>query len=174
VHGRRQPVLGAGRLVLTVVLLGCSTTPPTPPSATPGTPDEAASATASAPEVRCTPDPDVTAPALRDPCPAAIEAVRTSVVVAGLPIEWLVVEPGPFFCDVIWSGAASERPCYGPAVRPGQYMRAWVGFVGSDEVGAVALGRNLPPDDELQDASPIPWHATLLAVEVPPAGWSEP
>lgn len=95
-------------------------------------------------------------------------------MVVGLPIEWLVVEPGPFFCDVIWPGTASERPCYGPVVRPGQYMRAWVGFVGSDEVAAVALGRNLPPDDDLQDASPIPWRATLLAIEVPPAGWSEP
>ena len=92
----------------------------------------------------------------------------------GLPLAWLVVGPGPFYCDVIWEGAASVRPCYGPAVRPGQYMHAWVGFGGTERIAAVALGRNLPPDEELATADPIPWRATLLAVEIPPGGWSKP
>ena len=59
-------------------------------------------------------------------------------------------------------------------VIPGQYMHAWVRFLGSEQVAAVMLGRDLPADLRVPAASPLPWNATLVTVEVPPAAWVMP
>jgi hypothetical protein len=59
-------------------------------------------------------------------------------------------------------------------VVPGQFRHAWVNFHGLAEVAAVMLGRDLPPDLNAPAAVPLPWMATLVRVEVPPAGWVMP
>lgn len=109
-----------------------------------------------------------------DPCPEAIVAVQLAVAPVRLPSERIVIEPGPFYCDVIWPGVGSPRTCSGYAARPGQFMHAWISFRGSAVVAAVMLGLNLPEDLEAPGATRPPWHATLVAVEVPPAGWAMP
>ena len=106
-----------------------------------------------------------------DPCPNAIVAVELAVAPVRLPIERIVLEPGPFYCDLIWPGGQSAGPCFGPMVRPGQYMHGWVWFRGSDKVAAVMLGLDLPDDLDQPGATRPPWHATLVATEVPPAGF---
>ena len=53
-------------------------------------------------------------------------------------------------------------------------MHAWVRFLRSEQVAAVMLGRDLPADLSVPAATPLPWKATLVAVEVPPAGWVMP
>ena len=109
-----------------------------------------------------------------DPCPAAIIAVELSVAPALLPIQRIVIEPGPFFCDLIWPGVASAPACYGPMVRPGQFMHAWVSFGKSSKVAAVMLGLDLPDDLDAPGATRPPWSATLVKVEIPPTGWVMP
>jgi len=127
------------------------------------------------PAIACTPESAEVVPALRgDPCPGAIVAVELAVAPVRLPIARLVIEPGPFYCDVVWPGVGSPPACYGVLVIPGQYMHAWVAFDRSDEVAAVMLGRDIPRDLNEPAASPLPWNATLVTVEVPPAGWTMP
>ena len=165
----------ARHLGLTAVLIAgaavgaCAPTPSAPPS-------QSAAAVAASPasiEVVCTPDAD--APAyLGDPCPPAIVAVELAVAPVRLPIARVVIEPGPFFCNDVWPGAGVEPPCYAPMVQPGQFMHAWVSFARSTEVGAVMLGRELPLEIGSPPPPPPPWAATLVTVEVPPAGWSMP
>lgn len=127
------------------------------------------------PQVDChgesTPLPSVLA---ADPCPDAIFAVGLAVAPVRLPIERIVLEPGPFYCDLIWPGAQTAPPCYGAMVRPGQFMHGWVWFRGSDEVAAVMLGLDLPDDLDEPSATRPPWRTTLVTVEVPPAGWVMP
>lgn len=106
-----------------------------------------------------------------DPCPDAIAAVEQLVTPGQPPIARIVLEPGPFYCDLIWPGGQSAGPCFGPNVRPGQYMHGWVWFRGSDEVAAVMLGLDLPADLDQPGATRPPWHATLVATEVPPPGF---
>jgi hypothetical protein len=165
----------AGGLGRTVVLIagvaigGCSPTPSTPPSQQP----TAATASPASIAVACT--PDVSAPAyLGDPCPPATVAVELAVAPVRLPISRVVIEPGPFFCDDVWPGAGVEVPCYGPMAQPGQFMHAWVSFEQSSDVAAVMLGRDLPLEIGSPSPTPPPWTATLVTVEVPPAGWSMP
>jgi hypothetical protein len=100
--------------------------------------------------------------------------VELAVAPVRLPIERMVLEPGPFYCDVIWPGATTAPACFGTLVIPGQYLHAWVRFVRSDEVAAVMLGRDLPADLTVPATTPLPWNATLVAVEVPPKGWVMP
>jgi len=107
-----------------------------------------------------------------DPCPEAVVAVSVAVAPVRLPIERIVIEPGPFYCDAVWPGVGSPPACYGPVVRPGQFMHAWVSFHGSDQVAAVMLGRDLPTDEASATASP--WTATVVTVAVPPARWVMP
>jgi hypothetical protein len=127
------------------------------------------------PTVECTPERAEVVAALRgDPCPGAITAVELATAPVRLPIVRLVIEPGPFFCDNVWPGAGSPPICYGVLVIPGQFMHAWVAFTGSEAVAAVMLGRDLPPDFDSPAASPLPWNATLVTVEVPPEGWVLP
>ena len=109
-----------------------------------------------------------------DPCPAAILAVELAVATVRLPIERIVVEPGSFSCGLYWPGAQTPPACYGAMTRPGQYMHAWVSFVGSSEVAVVVLGLNLPSDLDAPGATRPPWQTTVLAVEVPPSGWVMP
>ncbi len=109
-----------------------------------------------------------------DPCPGAITAVELAVAPERLPLERLVIVPGPFYCDVIWPGFQTPPACSGTLVFPGQFMHAWVRFVRSDKVAAVMLGRDLPQDLGVPATTPLPWMATLVAVEVPPAGWVLP
>jgi hypothetical protein len=125
--------------------------------------------------VSCTQDSGPLPPALAtDPCPDAVFAVELAVAPVRLPIERIVIEPGPFYCDVIWPGVGTPRVCAGVSVRPGQFMHAWASFVGSREVAAVALGLDLPDDINAPGATRPPWNATLVAVETPPAGWVMP
>ena len=108
-----------------------------------------------------------------DPCPSAILAVQIAAAPVRLPIERIAIEPGPFWCDVVWPGVQSPAACFGVMVRPGQYMHAWATFVGSPKVAAVMLGLDLPPDDAPGATRP-PWSATLVATEIPPDGWVMP
>jgi hypothetical protein len=109
-----------------------------------------------------------------DPCPSARMAVELAVAPVRLPIDRIAVEPGPFFCAVFWPGGGSMPPCYGPVVRPGQFMHAWVSFSNSQKVAVVVLGLDLPANLEVPGSTRPPWNATVLAVEVPPAGWVMP
>ncbi len=108
-----------------------------------------------------------------DPCPSAILAVQIAVAPVRLPIERMAIEPGPLFCDVIWEGLGSPPICYGSIFRPGQFMHAYVRFAGSARIAVVMLGLDLPIDDAPAATRP-PWSATLVTVEVPPAGWMMP
>ncbi len=109
-----------------------------------------------------------------DPCPSATMAVELAIAPVRLPIDRIAIEPGPFFCAVFWPGGGSMPPCYGPVVRPGQFMHAWVSFSGSEKVAVVVLGLDLPTDLDIPGSTPPPWNATVLAVEVPPARWVMP
>jgi hypothetical protein len=167
------PVLRSGltrSASITLLVLACSPAVSPVPSAfeleTPGQ-------TTPSIDVSCTPDSE--APGyLGDPCPEAITAVELAVAPVRLPITGVVIEPGPFFCDDVWPGAGSDPPCYGPMVRPGQFMHAWVSFERSQRVAAVALGRDFPIEPGSPQPSAPPWNATLVTVEVPPADWSAP
>ena len=146
---------------------------PNPPIASPA-PTLPAVPSSPAISIKCRPE-SAPQPALGgDPCPGAISAVELAVAPVELPIERIVVEPGPFYCDVIWPGAMTAPACYGTLVIPGQYMHAWVRFVRSEEVAAVMLGRDLPADLSVPAPTPLPWLATLVAVELPPTGWVMP
>jgi hypothetical protein len=141
---------------------------PSPSAARPASP-------APTPAVTCSAEAGPLPPALAtDPCPAAILAVEIAVAPVRLPIERIAIEPGPFYCDDLWPGAGSPRACYGPIVRPGQFMHGWASFVGSEEVAAVALGLDLPDDLDAPGATRPPWNATLVTVEIPPSGWVMP
>ena len=124
-------------------------------------------------EISCT--PDAQAPAyLGDPCPAATVAVELAVAPVRLPLARVIIQPGPFFCDDVWPGAGVEAPCYAPMVQPGQFMHAWVSFAKSSEIAAVMVGRDLPTEVGSPRPAPPRWTATLITVEVPPAGWAMP
>jgi hypothetical protein len=106
-----------------------------------------------------------------DPCPSAVLAVESAVASIRLPIQRLVLLAGPLFCDVIWEGYGSPRACFGQLVRPGQYMHAYVSFSDSPKVAVVMLGLDLPADDNDPAATRPPWQTTLVALDIPPAGW---
>jgi hypothetical protein len=167
----RSPESGRLRLAIALIaLVGAACSPtnpkPSPPATTPP---------ATTIDIACTPERAEVVPALRgDPCPGAITAVELAVAPVRLPIRQIVIEPGPFYCDDVWPGVGSQPACYGGLVLPGQYMHAWATFERSDEVAAVMLGRDIPSNLEVPAAQPIPWSATLVTVEVPPAGWSMP
>jgi hypothetical protein len=127
------------------------------------------------PSIRCTPETGaVTGSLAVDPCPGAVAAVRAAVASGNAPVDRMVIEPGPFFCDEVWLGVGTPRVCAGPGVQPGQYMHAWVAFRGSSKVAAVMLGLDMPENPNAPGATRPPWHATLVRLEVPPAGWVMP
>lgn len=126
-------------------------------------------------DVACNPELGGVAPALRgDPCPGAITAVELAVAPVRLPIARIVVEPGPFYCDVLWPGVQSPATCYGVLVLAGQFMHARVSFERSDQIAVVMLGRDLPHNLQVPASKPIAWNATLVTVEAPPDGWTMP
>ena len=164
-----------------VALIACACTSIVHPSPSPATSPspgstsiESESPTAPPMTISCQADAAPAPALLGDPCPGATAAVELAVAPARLPIERIVIEPGPFYCDVIWPGATTAPACFGTLVIPGQYMHAWVRFVRSEKVAAVMLGRDLPPDLNVPASTPLPWMATLAAVEVPPLGWVMP
>ena len=177
---------GRHRLAIALVALATAACSPTnvqpSPAATGSTPaSPSAQTTLASPgpsetiDVACTPERAEVVPALRgDPCPGAITAVELAVAPVRLPISRIVIEPGPFYCDDVWPGATSRPACYGVLVLPGQYMHAWAAFERSAEVAAVMLGRDIPSNLDVPAAEPLPWSATLVTVEVPPANWTMP
>ena len=174
-------------IAVAALVLGCAPTVTAPPTVAPTAsfiPAASEGPAGSSPpiDVRCTPDSEAPA-ALGDPCGEAIVAVELAVAPVRLPIRRVVIEPGPFYCNNVWPGAGSEAPCYGPIIRPGQYMHAWVSFERSDKIAAVMLGRDFRTEPGARDfptepGSPEPtvgpWSATLVTVEVPPAAWVMP
>jgi hypothetical protein len=153
------------------------------PRPTLSTPSAVATAALPSFAAMATPDPSVrcraeagafTGSLAQDPCPGAVAAVRDAVASVTVPIDRIVIEPGPFFCDEVWLGAGTPRVCAGPGVQPGQFMHAWVAFRGSSEVAAVMLGLDMPQNPNAPGATRPPWHATLVRLEVPPAGWVMP
>jgi hypothetical protein len=163
--------------VLSLILVACAPTVSPTPGVTPvesGAAPESGSPSPPAIVIECHADA-APQPALGgDPCPGAITAVELAVAPVRLPIERIVIQPGPFYCDVIWPGVRSAPVCFGTLVIPGQYMHAWVSFERSDKVAAVMLGRDLPADLNVPATVPLPWNATLVAAEVPPTGWEMP
>lgn len=109
-----------------------------------------------------------------DPCPSAVAAVVIAVATVNMPAERMVIESGPLFCDVIWEGYGSPAVCHGQAIRPGQFMHAYVSFTDSSKVAVVMLGLDLPADDNDPLATRPPWNTTLVAFDDPPAGWVMP
>ena len=113
---------------------------------------------APTPSVDCTAEAAAAAVCARErPCPAAILAVELAVAPVRLPIQRIVIEPGPFYCDVIWPGVGSPPPCYGPMVRPGQFMHAWVSFGKSVEGRRGHARADLPDDLDAPAATRPPW-----------------
>jgi hypothetical protein len=171
--------IAAAALVLTVAVAilvagGQDQRPvaPTPPRQSAAL---AAESPGPTPAVRCQEEPGDLAAGLSKPaCPDAILAVQLAVAPVRLPIDRIVIDPGPFFCDVLWPGVRTPAVCLGTFVQPGQFMHAWVGFVGSPKVAAVLLGLDLP----LTTPSPRPtrpqWTTTLVTVAIPPTGWVMP
>jgi hypothetical protein len=158
-------------LLLLVLAAGCGPTAPSPaPTSAEPTPLPA-SPTPSVPVAVTSCQPDPNAVPLGDPCPSAILAVRSAIAGLGLPTT-IVVQPGRFYCGVIWPGVGSPPACLGgPAIEPGREMRAWVAFAGSSKVAAVALLRDLAASPA---ASPGPWLTNVFAFQVPPEGWVLP
>jgi hypothetical protein len=62
--------------------------------------------------------------------------------------------------------------CFGPLVMPGTTMHGWVSFTGSAKVAAVSL--HLQPATGPSPAPSPMWVATIVAFQVPPAGWVMP
>lgn len=122
----------------------------------------------------CVPDPAVPSGSLSNPCPSAIAATLQAVSRYGLVPLRVSLAWGNFGCaGYIWPGAGTEPVCFGAFEVPGRDMHGWVSFAGSPKVAAVELRRDLPADGSAPP-SPPPWHATVIAFEVPPAGFAMP
>ena len=127
--------------------------------------------------VACAEEPgDLTLGLRRPACPTAILAVELAVAPVRLPIERIVIQPGPFFCDVLWPGPQTAKPgCRGGgAVQPGQFMHAWVAFRDSPKVAVVMLGLDLPDFTSSPRPTRPPWITTIVTTEIPPTGWVMP
>lgn len=138
-------------------------------------PAAAAASPGPTPAVLCHEEPGDLALGLSKPaCPEAILAVQLAVAPVRLPIDRIAIEPGPFFCDVLWPGVQTAAPCRGAFVQPGQFMHAWVSFRGSMKVAVVMLGLDLPIVAQSPRPTRPPWISTLVTVEIPPTGWVMP
>jgi hypothetical protein len=170
VHRPNMRALAA--LVIIVFVAGCG---PVTPSPSPTLPEPTATAASPLPTspsavLSCQPDPE--ASELGDPCPSAAMAVQAVVARFGYPVTRIVIQPGRFFCGVLWPGVQSMPACLGgPATAPGGAMYGWVAFAGTTKVAAVSLVRDVPTTP---GASPGPWVAFVNSYDVPPAGWLVP
>ena len=90
-------------------------------------------------------------------CPVAEVAVETAVADLGYPIQRIVIAPTTFPCGVPWPSGYAACP-------PFLELAAFVTFAGTDQVAALTIAT-------ASDRPPI---ATLVAFQVPPAGWSMP
>ena len=68
---------------------------------------------------------------LGDSRPSALAAVRAAVALLGLPIAEVYIQPGIFWCGVLWPRFQSMPPCAGISVVPGASMHGWVAFAGT-------------------------------------------
>jgi hypothetical protein len=142
------------------------------PGVTPSPTPEPTPTALPEPQIDCTAEPGALPAMLAsDPCPDAITAVELAVAPQRLPVSRMVIEPGPFYCDLVWPGGQTLSPCRPAAARPGQFMHGWVGFFGSDQVAAVVLGLDLPDDLDAPGATRPPWKVTIVADDVPPPGF---
>lgn len=173
---RRTILVAVAALVVTVivvVLLSARTSPPSIPSASP----TGGSTPAPTATVACSEEPGDLALGLTKPaCPTAILAVQLAVAPVRLPIERIVIQPGPLYCDVLWPGVQTAAPgCRGGyAVSPGQFMHAWIRFAGSQKIAVVMMGLDLPEPVRDPGRTRPPWQTTLVTVEIPPTGWVMP
>lgn len=177
-------ITGAALVATVVVTILVSARPDEPSSASSAPTGRATAASASPASPASSPAPTATVSCHEEPgplaaglpqpaCPSAILAVELAVAPVRLPIERIVIEPGPFFCEVIWPGRQTPAVCFDVFVRAGQFMHGWVEFRGSPKVAAVMLGLDLPVGDGAVATRP-PWNVTLVAVEIPPTGWVMP
>ena len=92
-------------------------------------------------------------------CSTAETAVLAAVTAPGLPVRSVTILLGGFFCGLPFApeGILCPRPNSGPA--------AYVTFVGTDMVAALLI------ETQLGGAVVV---ATIVASEIPPAGWSMP
>ena len=160
-------------LTIVVAIIAAGTTPKLTATAAPSATDVGPSAMVFSIDCRRDSGP-MPAYLAGDPCPSAIAAVELAVAPVMLPIARMVIVAGPLFCDVIWEGVGSPVACFGLSFRQGQFMHAYVRFDGSSRVAVVMLGLDLPADDSDPLVTRPPWNTTLVAVEVPPAGWVMP
>ncbi len=109
-----------------------------------------------------------------NPCPSAIAAVRGAVAPLGLPVAQIHIQPGYFPCGQHWPGVGSPPVCFGPLTLPGTAMHGWVAFAGSEKVAAVQLTRRPPTGRGASPSGTGAWQASMVAFEVPPAGWLMP
>lgn len=138
---------------------------PAPPPASPS-PQPSPSAAVS-----CIPEPAEVAPGgSGDPCPMALAAVEAAVAPLALPVTRIYIQPGIFWCGVLWPGLQSTPVCAGPLIVPGARMHGWVAFAGTAKVAAVGLSRT-PPHGSTPGG---PWKAGVAAFTVPPDGWVMP
>jgi hypothetical protein len=122
----------------------------------------------------CVPDPGAGSGVLSDPCPSAIAATLQAVAAYGVVPLRVSLVWGYFGCaGYIWPGAGTEPVCFGAFEVPGRDMHGWVSFAGSRKVAAITLRRDLPADGSAP-AFPPPWHATVIAFQIPPPGFEMP
>ncbi len=126
--------------------------------------------------VDCREEPGDLALALTKPaCPTAILAAEHAVAGVLMPIDRIVVDAGPFYCDVLWPGVQTVPVCRGGySVSPGQFMHAWVSFQGSPKVAVVMMGLDLPEPVRDPGRTRPPWNTTLVTIEIPPTSWVMP
>ncbi len=145
--------------------------PSPPPPTTPSPPPTPTPSPVPSASVACVPEPAEVAPGgSGDPCPSALAAVRAAVAPLGLPIAEVYIQPGIFWCGVLWPGFQSMPPCAGIPVVPGASMHGWVAYAGTAKVAAVGLART-PPHGSTPGGQ---WKASIVAFTVPPDGWVMP
>lgn len=89
-------------------------------------------------------------------------------------ITRVFIKGADFPCGDLWLPRGSPPPldCARPINLLGSAMSGWASFDGTDNVAAISVRRSL-----VDPKSPVafgPWHASLEAFIVPPAGWTMP
>lgn len=164
-----------GLTLIAILIVACGMLGPSPTAPSSVAPSPSQSPTLVLPSEVCIPETGPVAPAYAgDPCPGAFATIRAAVASYEFRIKRIYVEAGPFFCGALWPPVTLPL-CSQPIPVAGMDMRAWVSFVGTPEVAAIALARPIPPfHDTIPVASPMAWTAHVLAFTIPPAGWRMP